>query len=127
LKQVLKYTLLSDTILITVIFTFSRYIYNILTGNYDEIGIYSFRFWLVISFFTILNVMINPFIISLNQDKYMAKFYMIVGLSFLIVSTILTNYLKIDGMLISMLLIEIVILIFSLTTIKKGFKYNEIK
>lgn len=118
----LQNTVIIDFLLIGSVFLFSDQLYTLISGKSDPIGYYSFSFWLIVAFITIINVVLNPVIISLRQDKFMSKIYLFVGISFIFYGTVLTHYFSYKGMLFSMLIVELSILTLSIIAIKKGFK-----
>jgi PST family polysaccharide transporter len=110
----------ASTLLFGITALLSDYIYNLVSGFDSSIGYYAFSFWLIIGVLTVFNVYFNIVIVALNQDKFMAQFYMFVGLSFICYGTLLTLLYSYQGMLISMLIVEMLILFFSLVAIKRG-------
>ena len=99
---------------------FSDKIYKLISGIDNPIGYYSFSFWLIITIFTIYNVLLNPIIVVLKEDVNMSKMYLFVGVSFLLYGILLTTFFSYKGMLASMLIVEILIFIFSFLIIRKG-------
>lgn len=125
IKKTLQYSIMINIVLIGTLLLISDFIYTLISGKNNEIGFYAFSFWLIISFFTILNVVLHPILISLKQDKYMARFYLFVSISFLIYASIFTFLYTYKGMLLSMLIVEVLILIFSIYGVIIGIKNNE--
>ena len=73
----------------------------------------------MIAFLTIYNVVLNPIIVSLKQDKFMSKMYLFVGISFICFGSLLTYLFNYKGMLFSMCIAEALILIYSIYLIYK--------
>lgn len=105
--KLLKYSMIANIILIGLSLIFSDFIYFIISGKDNYIGYYSFSFWLVISFFTIVNVVLHPILIALEQDKYIANIYIVANLVFLTMSILLTLFFEYKGMLWSVFILEI--------------------
>ena len=116
----LKYSAIINFLLIGFLLVTSDYIYFLISGENNPIGLYTFSFWLIVAFFTIFNTVLHPILIATNKDKYMAKFYLIVSGLFLIYSPILTILFSYKGMLVSMLIVEVSIFIFSVFGVYKG-------
>ncbi len=72
-----------------------------------QIGSMVFIPSLVISFFTIVNVVLHPILIALEQDKYIANIYIVANLVFLTMSILLTLFFEYKGMLWSVFVLEI--------------------
>jgi PST family polysaccharide transporter len=125
IKHLFVYTSLINILLVGVLMFMSNDIYTLITGTKNEIGFYSFSFWLVITFLTIYNVVFNPIIVALRQDKFMSKMYLFIGISFLLFGSILTHQFDYKGMLFSMLIVELFILIISIIAIKSGLKIKK--
>jgi len=78
----------------------------------------------MIAFFIVFNVIFNPIIVSLKQDKLMAKMYFFVGVTFLLYGSVLTCFYSYKGMLYSMLIVELSIFLLSVIAMKKGLQRN---
>ncbi len=125
LYKIIIFTFFVSIVILSILFALNNDIYYLISGIHNENAVEMFDFWLLISFFTIINVMFHPFLIAMNQDKYLAKVYIFVGISFLIYSPISTYIFNVKGMLYSMLIVEIIIFISSLLYAKKGLLYYE--
>lgn len=120
IKKTLKYSILLNTLMIGILLMISDFIYRLVSGESNAIGYYSFSFWLIIGFFTIINVVLHPILIALKQDKYIAKIYIFISMSFLGFATILSLLYSYKGMLSSMLIVEVLICLFSIYGVIKG-------
>jgi hypothetical protein len=98
------------------------FIYHLVSGYDNPIGYYSFSFWLCIAFLTIFNVLFNPIVIALKQDKFMSQIYLFVGISFTAYGTLLTSLYSYRGMLCAMFMVELLIFTLSLIAMKRGFQ-----
>lgn len=126
-RKIIFYAVIFNAITIAFFSLFSDFIFKLISGQSDYIGFYSFSFWLIIGFFTILNVVFNPIIIAMKQDKLLSKIYLSVGVSFVLYGTLLTYLFSYKGMLVSMLLVEVFIFILSIIAMYKGFRINNLK
>lgn len=120
IKKTLKYSILLNTLMTGILLMISDFIYQLVSGESNAIGYYSFSFWLIIGFFTIINVVLHPILIALKQDKYIAKIYIFISMSFLGFATILSLLYSYKGMLSSMLIVEVLICLFSIYGVIKG-------
>lgn len=120
IKKTLKYSILLNTLMIGILLMISDFLYRLVSGESNAIGYYSFSFWLIIGFFTIINVVLHPILIALKQDKYIAKIYIFISMSFLGFATILSLLYSYKGMLSSMLIVEVLICLFSIYGVIKG-------
>lgn len=120
IKKTLKYSILLNTLMTGILLMISDFIYRLVSGESNAIGYYSFSFWLIIGFFTIINVVLHPILIALKQDKYIAKIYIFISMSFLGFATILSLLYSYKGMLSSMLIVEVLICLFSIYGVIKG-------
>jgi PST family polysaccharide transporter len=115
--RIFKYVFALDLLLLLFLLSLSIQrslnIYTLVTGYTAKEGIISFLGWSIIGFFTIMNVIMDPFIVSLREDKRRLKMYFLVGFSFLFFSPILTYFWSYKGMLISMFIVEVSIFTFS--------------
>jgi hypothetical protein len=66
--------------------------------------------------------MLNPVLVSIGRDRDMARMYVVCGSAFLIYSWILTRQLKLEGMLISMVIVETTIMVASLASFMREVK-----
>lgn len=105
-KRYIGVTQLASSILLGTLFVFSAPIYYLLTGSNDTQGIEAIRYWLVIAQLTVLSVMLNPVLVSIGKDRSMARMYFICGGAFLFYSYVLTWLFKLEGMLVSMIIVE---------------------
>ena len=119
--KIFKFVFIIDLLILFSLFSISFYknVYTLITGYTSEVGIISFWGWIIIGFFTIFNVILNSFAISLKQDKKILKMYFWVGTLFVFFSSILTWFYSYLGMLFSMLFVEIIIFAFLNTIIRK--------
>lgn len=99
-------TQLTSSAILAILFIFAPFIYLLLTGSKDQQGIEAIRYWLVVSQFTVLSVMLNPVLVSLGVDRNMAWMYVVCGSAFLVYSWALTSIFLLKGMLISMIIVE---------------------
>jgi PST family polysaccharide transporter len=107
-------TQLMSSILLGTLFIFPDHIFYVLTGTNDAQGIQAMRYWLVIAQLTVLSVTLNPVLVSIGSDRNMAKMYVLCGGAFLFYSFVLTWRFKLEGMLISMVIVEATIALTSL-------------
>ena len=112
LKNVIYYGIGSGVIFVFVNYIFANKIYFLFTGNKDIIGLFIYKSWIVISLFTIINVLLNPFLLVLKQDKWLSRLYITIGILFLVVSLFLVYIWSYKGMLGAMLLVELSIFLF---------------
>ncbi len=122
IKKTILYASFANFIIIGSVLLLSDFIYHLVSGYDNPIGYFSFSFWLCISLFTIFNVLFNPIIIALKQDKFLSKIYLFVGISFVAFGSFLTSLYSYKGMLSSMLLVELLIFTLSVIAMKRGFK-----
>jgi PST family polysaccharide transporter len=74
----------------------------------------------IVTLFTIMNVLLNGFILAMNRYKPMQIMYLLVSISFLIISIPLTEWLASYGMAYSILFVELFIFIISLSITKES-------
>ncbi len=113
-RRYLVATQLMSSVLLGSLFFFADYIFYLLTGTNDAQGIEAMRYWLVITQLTVLSVTLNPVLVSIGGDRNMARMYVLCGGVFLFYSFILTWLFKLEGMLISMIIVEATIAFTSL-------------
>jgi PST family polysaccharide transporter len=121
-KKIMFYATVANSIIIGSILLLGDFIYHLVSGYDNPIGYYSFSFWLCIAFLTIFNVLFNPIVIALKQDKFMSQIYLFVGISFTAYGTLLTSLYSYRGMLYAMLMVELLIFTLSLIAMKRGFQ-----
>jgi PST family polysaccharide transporter len=121
-ERTLKFTLIFAFIIFAVTLFLSKPIYILISGYDAEIGITSMRILSTLIFFTILNVILYPFLIALKTDKVLFKIYVIVGLNFLWICILLTLRFSYIGTSVSIILVEITIFLFGLIICHKQLK-----
>jgi PST family polysaccharide transporter len=119
-KKIILYVGLVNLLVLSFLLLVSDTIFYLVSGQNEEIGTYSFSFWLIISMITIFNVLLNPIAIALKQEKLLSLGYLFVGVSFLGFGYVLTYLYSYQGMLYSMLLVETTIFLLSIIAIKYG-------
>ena len=121
-KRSVLSTQLASAALLGTLFAGAPLVYLLLTGAHDDVGITAIRYWLVIGQLTVLCVMLNPVLISIGRDRDMARMYVACSVLFLVYSCALTKMFALQGMLRSMVLVELSIAIVSVITLRRGIR-----
>jgi O-antigen/teichoic acid export membrane protein len=111
-----------SVVLLGTLFISAPIIYPILTGSHDAAGIEAMRYWLVIAQLTVLSVMLNPALVSIGLDRSMARMYIACGVVFLAYACVLTKLFLLQGMLMSMVIVETTIALASFASFARGTK-----
>jgi PST family polysaccharide transporter len=119
-KKLFRYSLIFSAGISLLTLLFSKKLYILISGYYSTIGINSLRIWSIALFFTFLNVILSPMILSLNMDRYQTTMYIFVGISFLLVCYTLSYFFGAIGTSFTMLLVESLIFIGSILIINRG-------
>jgi len=121
-KKIFSPSIIISFIITITTFSLSNFIVKILYGSKMIYSGYILKILSIVMFFTILNVIKQPYIYALKQDKLNSFMYIFVGLSFLPVCFILSKLYLAVGTAFSLMYVEILIFSIGLYIIKKGFK-----
>lgn len=121
-NNLLKYFIVISICVFGVTIISHRFIYLLASGFNSEIGVLSFKILSVLIPFSIINVIMNSFIISLKMDRLMLLMYITVGLSFVVLCMSMTYLYDYKGTAFSIVIVEITMFIWSLMIVRKGFQ-----
>lgn len=96
----------------------------ILKGNIDPVLVRDIHIANVMLFFTIMNVAMHPFILAMGLYDFVQKLYMVVSLCYLLVASVGSYFWQQEGMLASLILVELSI---SVSYYRQLFKRSTLK
>jgi len=125
LKRYVTFTQLISGLVLGSLFVFAPLLYHLLTGAQDAQGISAVRYWLVIAQLIVFSVSLNPVLVAIGRDTSMARMYIVCGSVFLLYSCFLTRILLLQGMLISMVIVELTIAVASAAAVIRSVNEKE--
>lgn len=104
----------------SILYFASGLVDKIVTGSTNPDLVALLEIYSIILVFIILNVLLNPFILSMQKYKEMQNMYVIISVAFLFFSIPATFFLKNIGMAISILIVEAFITLNSLKITRRS-------
>lgn len=126
-KQVLTFGVLFGICISCVLYMTSEWLTIFLTGKKNLDLEHVLMIFSLIVFFTIMNVLFNPFILSMKEYLRMQRMYITVSILFLIMSIPLTYFWNEIGMVYSIFFVEIFISLNSYLIVRRGRMNEDIR
>ncbi|MCF2939760.1 oligosaccharide flippase family protein [Paenibacillus alkaliterrae] len=123
-KRILFYGLATGVVLGIILVYSSDWVVKLITGEISPELIMLLKIYSLVILFTMMNVLLNPFVLSMEKFNAMQKMYIITAILFLVVSIPATMWLNTYGMVISILIIEVYVFINSLRITKVDIKWQ---
>lgn len=116
-KYIIFFTMLAALLMGIMLFIFSRFFVEVVTGTENSTLIILLKGFSDILMLQVLNVQINPIILAMNRTGEYQRMYISIAVLFLIISLPLSLYWGTIGMFLSILFVELYVSVFSLIII----------
>lgn len=116
-RRILLSGLFVSGLLAMLLWIFSRLIIDLITGRVEPELILLIKIYSFVIFFTIMNVLVHPFILSMQKYNVMMRIYLKVAVIFIVISIPMTILYKNYGMVLCLLIVELFIFVKSYKTI----------